>query len=192
MSFLLVMVACKRPDLTEPKPPPSCNFTNTGNINFSELRLDWQDDYEPYDWKQDHPNTIETFEEILNDDNNTFGNNNSRIKLTMDGNGACEGVSTVIYDESDPYAYSFSMLSNTPYTTTLYNGVKISLVIKSAEYGGYICRWEKQYIAGSNTNSLSGHDIARGRWISSSRTSDNGKRMRVYVHTMFNEYIYTI
>ncbi len=145
----------------------------------------------PINWEINHPYTIETFEEILDDSYNTLGNNNSRVKLTMTGNGDCDGASSVTYDKSDPNVYSFSMLSNKPYSSQSY-AVTIDLRIVSAEYSGYRCLWEKHYITGSDVNSLSGHDIQKGIWISSSRTSDDGKRMRVYVHTMFNEYIYTI
>jgi len=156
------------------------------------LRLDWQDTNKPVNWETDHHNIIEDFQEILDDSYNFFGQNDSRVKLTMTGTN-CKGDMTVKYDKADPSAYSFSMLNNTPYSSDVYT-VTVDLLIESADYDGYRCVWKKQYTeaVGSNTNTLCGSNINKGKWMSSTRVKDDGKMIRVYVNTMFNEYTYTL
>ena len=191
-----MLVSCEDPSNKKTPPLDNCDFINTGNITFSEMKLKYAIGMPTPLFKQDHDYSnmgyIDDFSNVLDDAfNSNASDKDADISLTMTGVG-CDGASQVSYTKANSGLYSFNTLSNTPYSAGSYE-VKLELIIKSAVYNDKRCFWTMIFTdnIGSNTSNIQTGSID-GVWKDKDASARIGKSTRVYVYDKFNNYIFTL
>lgn len=167
-------------------PPPDCVFTN-GHHDFDGIILKYNDNYEePSFWKSDHDNNsdlkVDNIMMGVMTENYLSTVDDPKITLTLTGI-KCSGTENRVY--TDDKDVGWESLNNGP---TIQAKVNLKLEIKSAEYKGTKCYWEREYIdKGSGFHYT---DEIEGVWVSTNKANDDGRERAVYVHNSFNDYIY--
>lgn len=184
LTFIVMVSSCD-----VPPPTPDCDFTN-GFHDFDGIVLKYKDNLEkPFNWESDHDKDnppdlkVDNMMKGVMTDNSLSTEDDPKITLTLTG-VKCYGTEDRVYtDDND---VGFESLDNGPKIQAMVN---LKLEIKSAEYNGTKCYWEREYIdvVGSGVHPTG---EIEGVWLSSNKANDDGDERAVYVHASFNDYIY--